>query len=326
MEREFIYTDASLDDTGEVSGVAVKYGKRSRPRRGQGGVYFDRFESGCFGDTKSLDVTLNRGHDPSKTFARTAGGGLVLQDTPEALTVSATPADTELWRDTKILLANGTLRNFSVEVSIPSDATRYDYGTRTRSIQSCNLTGLAIVERGGNTGTEAILHRFDNPEIKHYVDIAAVARGVIPYGKKLQCECIKTLGCRDVQFKPGSLDDIGESVLAVGGSYDAPVASVQQGGLRFKHTDTGLEWEADIPRDANGEKILAAAEVAPVVGRPYIDMEASDTTKDGDLLVYENAVVRSIIIRATDAVEGWTAATIARTENNRDKIWDLEVH
>ena len=63
-----------------------------------------------------------------------------------------------------------------------------------------------------------------------------------------------------------------------------------------------------------------------MVGRPYIDLEASDTTKDGDLLVYENAVVRSIIIRATDAVEGWTAATIARTENNRDKIWDLEVH
>ena len=27
MEREFIYTDASLDDSGEVSGVAVKYGK-----------------------------------------------------------------------------------------------------------------------------------------------------------------------------------------------------------------------------------------------------------------------------------------------------------
>ena len=326
MEREFIYTDASLDDSGEVSGVAVKYGKRSKPRRRQNGVYYDRFEAGCFGDITSLDVTLNRGHDPRATFARTGDGGLQLQDTPEALFLRARPADTALWRDTRTLMANGTLRNFSIEVTIPTEDVRFDYGTRTRSISACNLTGIGIVERGGNVGTEAVLNRFDNPEIEHYVDIAAVAGGRIPYGKNLQCECLKTLGCRAVRFEAGSLDDIGGSVLAVGGSYDAPVASVTQGGLRFKHTDEGLEWEADIPNDENGQKILAAAEVAPVVGRPFIDVEASETTQDGDLLTYQKAVVRSIIIRATDAVEGWTAAAIARTENKREFIWDLEIH
>ena len=326
MEREFIYADASLDNSGEVAGIAVKYGKRSRPRRGHGGVYFDRFEVGCFGDTAVLDVTMNRGHDPSTTFARTGDGGLTLVDTADALTVQARPADTEMWRDTRTLLANGTLRNFSIEVLIPTGAARYDYGTRTRSIKACNLTGLAVVERGGNVGTEAVLHRFDNPDIERYVNIAAVARGKIPYGKNLQCECLKSLGCRAVLFVPGSLDDISDSVLAVGGSYDAPVASVAQGGLRFRHTDEGLEWEADIPDDENGQKILAAAEVAPVVGRPYIDVEASETTKNGELLTYEKATVRSIIIRATDAVEGWTAAEIARAENKRELIWDLEIH
>ena len=325
MEREYFYTDTALDESGAVSGIAVQYGQRSNPRRGKDGVYYDRFEQGCFGDIDLLDVTLNRGHNPATTFARTGTGGLQLDDSPEALTVRAQPADTELWRDTRTLLENGTLRNFSIEVTIPADAVRFDYGTSTRSISACNLTGLAIVERGGNVGTDAVLARF-NPAIEQYASIAAVASGLIPYGKQLQCECLKSIGCRAVNFQPGALDDIADSVLAVGGSYDAPVASVAQGGLRFKHTEDGLQWEADIPNDENGQKILAAAEVAPVVGRPFIDVEASETTQDGDLLTYQKAVVRSIIIRATDAVEGWTAAAIARTENKREFIWDLEIH
>ena len=326
MEREYFYTDAALDDSGAVSGVAVQYGKRSNARRGQAGVYYDRFEAGCFGDVASLDVTLNRGHDPSATFARTGDGGLVLRDTPEALTISAQPADTALWRDTRTLMANGTLRNLSIEVSIPHEAVRFDYGTRTRSIARANLTGVGIVERGGNVGTKAVLHRFNNPEIEQYVDVAAIAKGKIPYGKKLQCECLKSIGCRAVRFEVGSLDDIADSVLAVGGSYDAPVASVAQKGLRFKHTDEGLEWQADIPADVNGEKIVAAAEVSPVVGRPFIDVEASETVQDGDLLTYKKAVMRSLIIRATDAVEGWTAATISASEKHRKKVWDLEIY
>ena len=325
MEREYFYTDTALDDSGAVSGIAVQYGLRSNPRRGKDGVYYDRFEQGCFGDIGALDVTLNRGHNPATTFARTGTGGLSLNDSPEALTVRAQPANTELWRDTKTLLENGTLRNFSIEVTIPADAVRYDYGTSTRSISACNLTGLAVVERGGNVGTDAVLARF-NPAIEQYASIAAVASGIIPYGKQLQCECLKSIGCRAVNFNPGALDDIGDTVLAVGGSYDAPVASVAQGGLRFKHTDEGLQWEADIPADANGEKILAASEVAPVVGRPFIDVEASETTKDGDLLTYSKAVLRSLIIRSTDAVEGWTPASIARVEHNREKVWDFEVH
>lgn len=326
MEREYFYTDAALDDSGAVSGVAVQYGKRSNARRGQAGVYYDRFEAGCFGDVTALDVTLNRGHDPSTTFARTGDGGLLLQDSPDALTVSARPADTALWRDTRTLMRNGTLRNLSIEVSIPQEAVRFDYGTRTRSIAQATLSGIGIVERGGNVGTEAVLHRFENPEIEKFVDIKAVMGGKIPYGKTLQCECLKSIGCRAVRFEVGSLDDIADSVLAVGGSYDAPVASVAQKGLRFKHTKDGLEWEADIPADINGEKIVAAAEVTPVVGRPFIDVEASETVQDGDLLTYKKAVMRSLIIRATDATEGWTAATISATENHRKKVWDLEIY
>ena len=325
--REYLYADAALDDNGAVSGIAVQYGRRSNPRRGPTGVYFDRFEAGCFGDVSELDVTLNRGHDPSKTFARTDGGGLVLEDGPEALTVHARPADTDLWRDTRTLLENRTLRAFSIEVQVPQDATRFDYGTRTRSISKCNLTGIGIVERGGNTGTEAILHQFEHPPgLETYVDIAAVASGVIPYGKTLQCECLKSLGCRAVRFDPGSLDDIADTVLAVGGSYDAPVASIATGGLRFKKTDKGLEWEADIPDDENGRKIIDAAAVAPVVGRPFIDVEASDTVKSGDLLMYKKAVVRSLIIRATDATEGWTPAAIVEQQANRESTWDLAIY
>lgn len=324
-EREFFYIDAKLEDSGEVTGVAVKYGARSNPRRGANGVYYDRFEKGCFGDVSELDVTLNRGHDQSTTFARTGDGGLVLEDGDDALTVRARPADTQLWRDTKTLIQNGTLRNFSIEVSVPVDKVRYDFGTRTRSIQKARLHGLGIVERGGNVGTEAVLHRF-NPEVEHYASIAATASGVIPYGEELQCECLKSLGCRAVQFDKGAMDEIGDSVLAVGGSYDAPVASVSQKGLRFKETDQGLEWEVDIPDDENGRKILAAAEVAPVVGRPFIDVEASDTTKTGTLLTYKKAVVRSLILRSTDAIEGWTPAKIVERQNNRKTAWDFEVY
>lgn len=331
MDREYLYADAALDDSGAVSGVAVQYGRRSNPRRGANGVYYDLFLRGCFGPVSQLDVVLNRGHDPSATFARTDGGGLELIDTDEALTVRAKPADTALWRDTRKLIQNGTLRNFSIEVSIPGNSTRYDYGTRTRSISKCNLTGIGIVERGGNKGTDAVLHRFNNPPSltvsdEQYVDIAGVASGIIPYGATLQCECLKSLGCRSIRFNTGALDDIGDSVLAVGGSYDSPVAAVSQGGLRFKHTDDGLEWEVDIPDDENGRKILAAAEVSPIIGRPFIDVEASDTVKDGDLLTYNKAVVRSLILRSTDAIEGWEPARIIERQNNRLFSWDLAVY
>ena len=112
----------------------------------------------------------------------------------------------------------------------------------------------------------------------------------------------------------------------MGGSYDAPVASVAQGGLRFRHTDKGLEWEADIPADPNGQKILDAAAVAPVVGRPFIDIPASDTVKDGDLLSYKKAVVRSLIIRSTDATEGWEPAKIQERQKNRIDTWALEIY
>ena len=325
MDREIFYSDLAYD-AGEVSGVAVQYGKRSRARPGPDGTYYDRFESGCFGDVSKLDVTLNRGHDDTSIFARTGGGGLELEDTPDALKVHAKPADTVLWRDTKALLENGTLRAFSIEVKLQKDKIKWDYGTRTRNHSEVHLFGLGIVDRPGNPGTEAVLHRFDNPDIQTYVNIAGLASGVIPYGKTLQCECLKTLGCRAVRFAPGSLDDIGDSVLAVGGSYDAPVASVAQGGLRFKKTDDGLEWETDIPDDENGRKIMAASEVAPVVGRPFIDVEASDTVKDGDLLTYRKAVMRSLIIRSTDATEGWTPARIQEQQENRVETWGLEIY
>ena len=135
---------------------------------------------------------------------------------------------------------------------------------------------MALLKAGGNVGTDAVLHRFNNPDIEKYVDIAATARGSNSiWESRCAASALKSLGCRQVRFEPGSLADIGENVIAVGGGYDAPVASVAQGGLRFRHTEKGLEWEADIPQDANGEKILSAAEIAPVVGRPYIDVEAS---------------------------------------------------
>ena len=325
METGFFNAELGYD-AGEISGVAVRYGTRSTASKGPYGKVYDRFEAGCFGDVDELDVTLNRAHDRTAVFARTSGGGLELQDTPEALMVKATPADTQLWRDTRTLLENRTLRAFSVEVKFDPNHVKYDYGTRTRSITQAWLTGLGIVDRPGMPGTDiTIQKKFDFPEIKTYARIAATASGIIPYGKTLQCECLKSLGCRAVQFNKGALDEIGDSVLAVGGSYDAPVASVAQKGLRFKETDKGLEWEADIPDDENGRKILAASEVAPVVGRPFIDVEASDTVKDDDLLTYRKAIMRSLIIRSTDAIEGWDPAKITMNEEKRIQTWDLPV-
>ena len=82
MERRF----APLEYRGEgrtLEGVAVKYGDTARLPFGS-----ERFEPGAFGDVAGADVILNVQHDRGRPIART-GGGLVLEDSREALAIRA---------------------------------------------------------------------------------------------------------------------------------------------------------------------------------------------------------------------------------------------
>ena len=107
MEREFIYTDASLDDSGEVSGDGRASTENDlKPRRRQNRCVLRPFRGWLL---RRYNFDSGR-HPESGVMIPVArlllGPGMaavcILQDTPEALVFAVPrPADTALWRDTK---------------------------------------------------------------------------------------------------------------------------------------------------------------------------------------------------------------------------------
>lgn len=129
------------EDGRRLEGVAVRYGERSP-------TWNERFEPGAFGDVAAADVILNRQHDRSRPLARTGGGGLVLEDGPDALRMAASLPDVAEARDAAALVAAGVLRGLSVEF-VPM-AKRMEAGVRV--IERARLAGLAVVDRPGYEG------------------------------------------------------------------------------------------------------------------------------------------------------------------------------
>ena len=128
-----------------LAGVAMRYGDEARV-----GQFRERFEAGAFGDVASLDAILNRQHDRRVPLARTGGGGLVLDDTPEALSFRAELADTQDARDAVALVRAGVLRDVSVEFVATDEAFRGDL----RIVRKASLRGFAVVDRGAYSATE----------------------------------------------------------------------------------------------------------------------------------------------------------------------------
>lgn len=151
-----------------IEGTVVRYGDKAlvplKNRFGHiVGIADEVIRAGAFSDSLD-DVTLNIGHQKSRVFARTGGGGLELVDTPEALTMRCEVPDTLEGKDAKTYLENGTLRGLSVEMNLKPGGLSLDRSAEVRplrEITSAKLNGIGIVDRPAYKDSGVMLVRAD---------------------------------------------------------------------------------------------------------------------------------------------------------------------
>ena len=136
--NEFRFAELRAEDGRRLSGVAVRYGDEARLPWGR-----ERIRAGAFVDGRLEDVVLNRQHDRARPLARTGGGGLVLEDGPEALRMTATLPSTRDGDDVLALVRAGVLRGLSIEFMAREERLDGD----VRIVERASLVGLAVVDR-----------------------------------------------------------------------------------------------------------------------------------------------------------------------------------
>ena len=166
---EFRYAEFEQDGRTLV-GTAIRYGDVSTQNQ-TGGP--ERMEPGVFGDLTGSDVILDMMHQRTRPIARTGGGGLVLTDGPEALTIAATLPETRDGDDALRMVEAGILRGFSPMFY----ARRERYEGNTRVISSARMPRIGLVDTPaydaslvaeiraageGLAGRISVQHRHDN--------------------------------------------------------------------------------------------------------------------------------------------------------------------
>ena len=143
-----------------------------------------------------------------------AVAGLSLRDSSTQLSLRASLPRTSTADDALELVRQRGLRGLSVEMHISSE--RHEGGLRV--IEKAALTGFGLVDSPAYPQSEVEARQ---------AALNTNLKSLIPYGKKLQCQCQKG-DCGEVRFDAGSFDVTLASdreVLAVVGSYQGPLAS-----------------------------------------------------------------------------------------------------
>ncbi|MXZ73646.1 MAG: hypothetical protein F4207_10205 [Gemmatimonadetes bacterium] len=251
---EHLYFDVEYAKGGRaVEGTAVRYGDKAARRTG-GGVYYDTIRPGSL---KIDDATLNIQHDRKRLLGRTNGGGLSFQDGPDRLRVRAEFAEplTRDAADALQMLEKRILRAWSLELSIRD--YKIDDAERTRVITGADVTGIALVDRPGFTGSAAVLREFSD-----YQDGAF--EGSYKYN---QDETISDEPGRAVvrkrKFRPGafrqSIQDPGHEVgLLTSRNPNDAVASKRSGTLFLEDDDETLNVTASSVADTAAWRDLLA--------------------------------------------------------------------
>ena len=281
-----------------LSGVVVPYSAPTNIWDGER-RFREQFEPGSFGDVLRIDATMNLMHLPSRIIARTGGGGLRLIDTPTDLRAFATLEDTRDGDDALRMVRARILRGFSSEFR----ARRETFEGDLRRIFEASLSGIGVVDR---------------PQYVEGLEVRVRGRvltGLIPTGRRLGCKC-QGPTCNAVTFDGDSLEVL-DSVIAVNGGYGSPLASARRGGVRWRSTPEGLVVEIDVPDNEVGEQLLEVADAVPVYVRPYLDRERSRYEQDGDLRRYSLAIIRALIVGATDADEGLSEIAVRAGRESR---------
>ena len=282
-----------------LSGVAMPYGTISPDFR-------ERFEPGAFGPVAAIDCNLQ--HDANTVLVR----GASLTDSPEALRVSATLPEGAA---ALALVRRRALNGFSVEFRARRE---HRDAAGVRVVEAADLTGLALVDRPAYPASGA--------EVR--ARSGRTFRQRIPSGQNLGCAC-SGAACKFAKFTGEAINeafseawDEAAEILAVRGGYGSPLASKSRGTLRAAMSGDDAVVEIDLPTGDAGAAVLADIENAgaAVLARPYLDADASEgaiesrrAEADGDVMAYTRIRVRSIVVGATDQVEGWPAPEVVPT-------------
>ena len=278
-----------------LTGPAIRYGDVSDSHR-------ERFEPGAF----ALDGStrwLNYRHEPDRVLAFTGGGGLELEDSLEALTVSATLPRIPLADHALAEYRAGHLRGFSLEFR----AIEETMGDGLRIIQRAELAGIGLVQSPSYSQSKAELRARSGRTI----------RASFPANKNLDCACSGG-GCTVAKFTDegveGMLTDAfsenGGEKVAAWVDYARPLASKSKGTLRRV---PGNAVDVDVPVGASGDAVMAAAEDAGIVIRPFLDAAQSEFVREGEVAIYSKMRVRAFIISSTDERGGWPEPIIVAT-------------
>ena len=287
-----------------LRGVAIRYGERSLDRA-------EVFEPGAFAPLG--EVSLNLQHDACREIASTRAGTLRVSDTSEALRIEA---DLREGSAELSLVRRRALRGLSVEFIAASERRRAD---GLRVIERAALPGIGLVDASSYRSQVELRQGFDD----------AWLTGEIRFGRPMQCTC-QGGGCDQVQFEPGSFEDLADErpgLLAIGGEGFASVlGSLRRGTLLVDPAEDALRVGLVGTRETPAaRRVIEAAAVGEVYVRPMIDLDASEFVDEGPMRRFTRAAVTGLLIKATPNDEGHIPVRIPGLqvieERKRRRIW-----
>ena len=262
----------------------------------------ERVEPGAF--LPLGDVILNRQHDRKTPLARTGGGGLTINDSPEALSISAElPQGVQAADETLALVRAKILRGLSIEFHALSERFEADL----RIIERAHLVGVGVVDSPSYPQSLVAARAEERAPGR-----LRTMRGSIPAEKALECRCVGGADCSEALFESGALDaaidpDQQADALAIVGEYSQAIGSRKRRSLRFwSDKKGGLEYAIDIPDTGRGRALIDSLDVVDMIARPVLDLDASEFVIEAGRASYSRAHVRALTIGPTDASRGWT--------------------
>ena len=108
------------------------------------GQFLERIEAGAL---YWKDAILNAMHQRTVPLARTGGGGLEIEDSPEALSMRAELPNTTAASDALELVRTGVYRGISIEFRAEQQTIENSPQGKVRVIRKAELVGIALADR-----------------------------------------------------------------------------------------------------------------------------------------------------------------------------------
>ena len=307
IERRYAELRAAAEGR-TLSGDVVVYGEVST-----GLPWRERIEPGAFQPLG--DVRLNLQHQRTVLLARTGGGGLVLEDGPNALRMRAELPSTTAADDTLALVRAGVLRGLSVEMH-PRQERQV---SGVRSISRARLSGLSVVDSGAWDGARVEARAEVRAEGEGLVGAFMYSSDTIISDRAAMLE-VRARGARKQRVVPGAFrfalqDESREIQLLLGRDYDRPLASRQAGTLELMDSPDALRFRVDrLPETTYVADFRAQQEAgAAVFGvAPMFRIPPSDVVPDALVYAPEPAADGGAIIETVHEAVLTALAIVSR--------------